>query len=112
MSTPSRKLVSEPVTGLPSGTEYPGRDSVEPNPSSVDPVDPEIARDLSAATEVAQQAAIVAKAAARQRDLLIVRAYRSGAGPREIARYAGISHPAVRKILLRDIPDELGGEEG
>jgi hypothetical protein len=38
---------------------------------------------------------------AEERDALIVQEHQSGAGPREIGRITGLSHPAVKKIVDR-----------
>jgi hypothetical protein len=47
-------------------------------------------------------AATRASEATKQRDLLIGELYVAGMGLREIARHAGLSHPAVRRTLVRD----------
>jgi hypothetical protein len=41
-----------------------------------------------------------------ERDALILQADAEGAGPREIAREAGLTHPSVLHILARDKASE------
>jgi len=58
------------------------------------PIRPDTARELS-------RAAKQVDAFRARRDQLIVQAHAEGAGLREIARVAGLSHRAVAKIIER-----------
>ena len=62
------------------------------------PITPETARELS-------RAAKQVDAFRQRRDALIVQAHAEGAGLREIARAAGLTHRAVAKILERQQAD-------
>lgn len=48
------------------------------------------------------RAAASAVRATEKRDRMIVESYEAGAGLREIARAVDMTHPGVRRIILRD----------
>lgn len=58
-------------------------------------IDPKTARELSRAAKQVQSSLL-------RRDELIVQAHGEGAGVREIARIAGLTHPTVLNILRRE----------
>lgn len=58
-------------------------------------VDPDIMRQIKLMARRADQSLA-------ERDRLIREAYEQGAGLREIGRAAGLTHPAIRKIIDRN----------
>lgn len=65
--------------------------------------DAERAMILAALTEIAERL----ERDRAERDASIVAAVRAGAGQRQIARAAGLTHPGVAKILARTNDDAL-----
>ena len=61
-------------------------------------LDSATAREL---TRVAQRV----ESATKRRDRLIVEAFEQGAGLREIGRAVGMTHPGVRRVILRNRGD-------
>lgn len=67
-------------------------------------IEPELSRQLATAGRKSKEWT-------RQRDQLIVRALAAGAGPREVARLCGLTHPTVIAIQRRELArqEEVGG---